>query len=498
MANVYATKAGNWSDTTVWNTAALPTSADDVFANGFAVTINQDITVVSIQTRSASGIAAGGSFTASTSRTINASVLAGTSTCLSLTGTSLTFTINATNISGANSTTGSISAISSTPTTSTINITATNITGGSGSTATNAHGVNCAGTSNIYVINCTTINGGTSTGNNNYGINFGMTAGTPSVTLTSTTINGGLGASANVGVQFSNSVAMTYNVSGNVVASTGAYGMQFNTNATTTVNLTGNVTGASGGTSISGIQFSGTLCTLNVTGNVTGGSGGTSNYGIFNLSTNGIVNIIGDVTGGAGTTCNGVYNNTTGTITISGTTLSSTTSRGAENNSTGTLRCKTIQASTAAIALNGANSGGITTFESAIFGTNGQSPFGGFCKLKTGTNNYIRCQLESGTKDLIDSANVANGLPATSDVRLGTSYNFGSSVGTLAVPLASQVSSGVAVDNTTGTAVITSAGVTSAVWGVAASSLTTSNSIGERAKNMATTQDVGNLITSLI
>ena len=50
MANVYATKTGNWSDVTVWNTGALPTAADDVRPNGFTVTINQDITVTTLLT----------------------------------------------------------------------------------------------------------------------------------------------------------------------------------------------------------------------------------------------------------------------------------------------------------------------------------------------------------------------------------------------------------------------------------------------------------------
>jgi hypothetical protein len=33
MANVYAVKNGNWSDTTLWNTGSLPAIIDDVYAN---------------------------------------------------------------------------------------------------------------------------------------------------------------------------------------------------------------------------------------------------------------------------------------------------------------------------------------------------------------------------------------------------------------------------------------------------------------------------------
>ncbi len=67
MANVYAVKNGNWSDTTVWNTGALPTTADDVYANNFRVNVDQSATVRTIRNINATGIAAGGGFNISTS-----------------------------------------------------------------------------------------------------------------------------------------------------------------------------------------------------------------------------------------------------------------------------------------------------------------------------------------------------------------------------------------------------------------------------------------------
>jgi len=70
MANVRAIKSGNWSDPTVWNTGALPTTADDVYANTFTVTIDQNITVLTLRTTSATGISAGGGFVISTSVTV--------------------------------------------------------------------------------------------------------------------------------------------------------------------------------------------------------------------------------------------------------------------------------------------------------------------------------------------------------------------------------------------------------------------------------------------
>lgn len=70
MANVYATKNGNWSDVTVWNTGSLPTSADDVFANNFTVSIDVDFTVLSVRNESETGITAGGGFVLDSGRTI--------------------------------------------------------------------------------------------------------------------------------------------------------------------------------------------------------------------------------------------------------------------------------------------------------------------------------------------------------------------------------------------------------------------------------------------
>ena len=83
MANVYATKTGNWSDVTVWNTGALPTAADDVRANGFTVTINQDITVTTLLTNASSPAVAGGTFTVSgNGRIINGNLQVGTTSIL--------------------------------------------------------------------------------------------------------------------------------------------------------------------------------------------------------------------------------------------------------------------------------------------------------------------------------------------------------------------------------------------------------------------------------
>lgn len=49
MATRFAVATGNWSNTAIWDNGALPSSDDIIHANGFTVTIDQDITVASLR-----------------------------------------------------------------------------------------------------------------------------------------------------------------------------------------------------------------------------------------------------------------------------------------------------------------------------------------------------------------------------------------------------------------------------------------------------------------
>ena len=77
MPNVWATKTGNWSDTTVWNTGTLPTASDAVWASGSTVLIDQDINVISLNNFTSGSIGSGGTFNCYSSRIITASLNSG-------------------------------------------------------------------------------------------------------------------------------------------------------------------------------------------------------------------------------------------------------------------------------------------------------------------------------------------------------------------------------------------------------------------------------------
>lgn len=72
MATRWAVQSGNWSDTTTWDGGTLPTSADDVFADGKTVTINQNVSVLSLRVTQRSGGTNGGTFLVTTQVSVTA------------------------------------------------------------------------------------------------------------------------------------------------------------------------------------------------------------------------------------------------------------------------------------------------------------------------------------------------------------------------------------------------------------------------------------------
>jgi hypothetical protein len=435
MANYFARKAGNINATDVWATTpggtaadvwATFTSSDVLHSNNFTVTVNVDTTVGEVRNDNANSATAGGLFDLLNGITLTANALAGSA---------------ATQCVRFNLTSGNSATLIG------------NVTAGTGSVA---FGVN----------------------NNSSG------------TLTVTgNVTGGSG-SASVGAI--NSSSGTLNITGDVTGGTasGANGAQ---NASTgTLNITGNNVTGTGAASCFGANNVSTG-TLNITGNVAGGS--VAN-GANNAST-GTLAITGDATGGTASGVFGANNVSTGTTTIVGKAFASSVAIGANNASTGTLTVTRAVGNTWGIGAAGgvasnvgvasAVVGSDTRVEELEYGTNGQAPTSGAVKVVSGLNNKCLVTLTtSAVKTLADPSD-GTGQANEADVRSGTSYALGNKTGTCAVPAAGSVALGVAVDATTGTAVLTPA----AVWDALTSGMTTSGSIGARLKNAATLDSTG-------
>jgi hypothetical protein len=80
--------------------------------------------------------------------------------------------------------------------------------------------------------------------------------------------------------------------------------------------------------------------------------------------------------------------------------------------------------------------------------------------------------------------------PAPTNVRNGVSYSFGTFTGTLVVPTASAVSYGVAVDNTTGSAILSANDFFNAVSG-------SSDPVAVRLRNVSTVQTTGDQLQAV-
>lgn len=284
MADRWAVATGNWSNTATWNGGTLPGSGDDVFADGFTVTIDQNITVLSIRTTQRSGGTAGGVFAPSNGTTLNCNVICGTTSCITP-GTGVTFTVNG-NVTG--SATNGVNAINIINGSCVCTING-NVTGGS---VSSANGVINSAASVVNV-------NGTCTGGSNSSAHAVNTASASATTNIVGDLVGSTGRACNM---TGGTVSITGNPTTNNSINIGG--------GSCSVSLTGNVTGT--GTNGNIIIFSGTLVVTNnaliggsvanrpalfisggtarITANITAGSGSQSI-----THTSGVLYVVGDV-----------------------------------------------------------------------------------------------------------------------------------------------------------------------------------------------------------
>jgi hypothetical protein len=475
MATARAIANGNWSSTSTWNGGVLPGNGDTVYANGFNVTINQNITI-------------GGA----NNPTVNAgSFVSGQWYEIDFVGTTSWTGIGAASntvatvflATGVGSGTGTAKAIA---TLTTAANTAAGATGGGGNFSM----------SSAYAIT-TDLRAGTTAC-------LSMTGAT-SLTLDGLRLIAGTAASSHA-ISYGGTATLTIQngatLNASATSSTAAFAVNNTSSGTVAIS---NSTLTAGGSSNHAVQnsSSGTITVSNST--LTGGFG-SAGSALNNNSTTGVVSISAcTVTGGSANNNPGVNNASTGSISITGSTLTGGTgssSPAVNNTSTGSITISTSDLT--ATAFNNAFTGTILAANVLVSG-NFLDHWSGFTavyspKFRLGTTPTAarhRMALAGTTDSYVNfftADNAGFGLPAATDVRSGVSYGGGAATGTCAVPAAGSVAFGVPVDNTTGTAVLTPA----AVWDTLTSSLTTSGSIGERLKNVSTVATNGEQLASAL
>ena len=347
-------------------------------------------------------------------------------------------------------------------------------------------------------------NGGNLTCTASTGIIVGSTTPTLEMTLASPntgTFNGSVLTLANTNnfnaIRLSSSG--TLNLNGNYNIDAAANRAIILLTSTGTLNIVGDIssTAAGAGSAMNNILMT-AAGTLNITGNVTASTNTerasspiNSNSGTINITGNTTANItpaiyiigavnytqIGNVN--ASTAQPAIYNQTTAaTISITGIITAST---GAP-------------AIFAAFALtNNYSSGTYVKVSGNVVNTsNNMAIVAPRVTIDTNTASWL-FQISTGGNRTLYAAGVALGNPATSNVRFGTTYGASSELtGTLRVPSASNVLSGVLTDNTTGTLLMTPADF----WNYLIASGFTANSIGDRLQNAATVATTGGQIAS--
>ena len=261
------------------------------------------------------------------------------------------------------------------------------------------------------------------------------------------------------------------------------------------INIIGNITGLINFASIAVVNNYGTI---NITGNITAGSNNLFYPILLNQNT-GIVNVTGNIIGQPFNVVGGVNN------AITHNSLSSF-------NVTGNVQGARYEgiASTAAntISIIGQCIASLSASAVTSTSTTATNIFSGPL-INSGSRNAIYCYNVrlyddvttrytigvSGSANTISllSPDQVTGVPSGSDVRAGISFGPGNELtGSMRVPDPRSVSVGVAVDNTVGTAIAKPEDL----WNYAVTSLTASNSIGQRLASTATSASTAAIVTA--
>ncbi len=440
MATARAIANGNWSSTSTWNGGVLPGNGDTVYANGFNVTINQDILIggANNPTVNAGSFVSGQwyevLFVGTTSWT-------GIGAASNTAGTIFLAT-------GVGTGTGNARALA---TLTTAANTAAGATGGGGSFAM----------SSPFAIT-TDLRAGTTA--------CLSVTGATALTLDGLRVVGGTLASAHA----CNYAGTTTCTLANATFTAGGSGSAFNNASTGTVNVSSSCTFTGGGGSATAFNNA-SNGTVNVSSSCTFTGGSNTSSAFTNAGANGTVNVSASCTfTGAGSNNPAFINASTGTVNVSASctfTGGSASAFALTNALTGTVIVTqgTFTASAFANAVSATNSGADVRLSGDFLDHWSGWKAVNAPRFRLGTAPTLgqtRYAL-AGTTDsyftMYGTDNGSFGNPIAANVRSGVVYGGGNLTGTCAVPAAGSVSLGVPVDAGFGTAILTTANVQSAL-----------------------------------
>jgi hypothetical protein len=449
MPNRWAVISGNWSNTATWNSGAtlgIPTASDAVFTNGFNVTVDQNITVTQLRNTATSSVAEGGTFVSTN----------GIQVATSTGSTAATYGIYAG--------TGSVAGVNAACFTITgshfVGITGS-ILGGSGTAAVgaNKHGliITNGGTSsiigNVYGGNIANL----ATSANNYGI-FIISG---SVTVTGSLIGGT--SNECVALSILNGTA---NISGTLQLNGFASPMIIGA-GNAQVNFTGVPSPIQAGGPYSNVTA------MKVTGN---------NTGVINYNGPVIAANVPGIRLSAGT----MTVNITGSVSCQG--LSNTVDSAIISTVASTINVSgSITAAPNVPSIQSTSTSGLVRVTGPLISQNNYpAVYSPKIQWISTSATYYTFQTETFNQNitLYDPVYPIT-YPSESDVRSGSLYGATNQLsGSMVIPAASNVRFGVPVDNTTGSATLTPQNI----FDYPVSSLTGSNTIGERLKSISTVQ----------
>lgn len=316
--------------------------------------------------------------------------------------------------------------------------------------------------------------------------------GTGSSTITSL-VNSGSGETGPTIVNGSTGIL---NIVGNIFNPLGAASTTAIQNgATGIINIIGNITGLQNFASIAVLNNYGTI---NITGNITAGSNNLGLATVINQNT-GIVNVTGNIIGQpfgfVGGVNSAISHNSLSSFNVTGNV------QGAAYQGIASTAANTISvigqciASLSASAVTSTGTTATNIFSGPLINSGSRNAI--YCyNVKLYDDNTTRYTIGvSGSTSTISlvSPDQVTGVPSGSDVRFGTIYGPGNELtGSMRVPNSQSVSIGIAVDNTVGTAITKPEDL----WNYAVTSLTSSNSIGQRLASTSTSQSMAAVITA--